>query len=417
MTERQLFTAIGELDENLVAWATRPPVRHTVPKWCAVAAAAVILLGCVGGFGWKHLHSLPTEYDPNDIPAATEHPTVTTSPTTAPTEPPAPADTHNGLPLLSGSGITTTGIMGSYYYEHAFSFDELRLAKVWTEPPATMTAWKISDAYASDYDMQLSVIRRYATLLGDEGFETAEIDTMKGSDSPSAPGGGRWTQAITTRYRYEISTDHTYLRIRLPQPVPLGEQENWLAEAQALCPALFADMAQPTLFITGGGRGWYAPSDEETMYAEEPYYDVRVYDAADKDGDYAAFLKGIKLYIENDALCEFHIYLPEYYEKLGDYPVLTEQQAREKLDAYVADRLAQGDDDLDENYQVLGVELIYIGDSMSRLRVPVYRFLLTPTDNDYTTTIRNGTGMESYYECYVSAIPEDYWVPDSELVG
>ncbi|MBO5797458.1 MAG: hypothetical protein J6R77_03820 [Clostridia bacterium] len=417
MTERELFLSIGDLDESLAAWADRPPVRHAPWKWMAVAAAAVILVAGVWGVARLKSHDLPVEPpDSGPISLLTSTYPLTTPTTTAPTKPPVADTAPGGLPWLTG-GISSSGggAGGHNGYVFTYGTEELALSTLWEEAPETMTVWRVSDDYNGDYDRQLSIIRQYATLLGDD-IGQADISTVVGTDSPYSIDSGRFTKAVTDRYRYELSSDYTYLAIRLQQPVAVGEQENWLAGVQALYPELFWGMTTPAIHITGGDRGWgITEADPDIMFATEAYYSARIYDAADEDGHAAAFLKGVGLHISEGLLKGFYLYLPDYYETLGEYPVLSRQEARAALESRCAAYLAGGypDPAIDETYQVMGMELVYFGDSNARLRVPVYRFLLTAADTPLVTKVKEDTGMQVFVEVNISAVPGAYWHPDA----
>lgn len=428
MTERELFMTIGEVDESLIAWAAKPPARRTAWKWGAVAAAAVILAGSL----WAY--DRLSESEPARPPVVTPEPTATvshqaattttatdttTTPTTTTTTPPPVADTApGGLPWLTGGVSEGGGGGGHDGYVFTYGLEELALSTLWEETPEAMTVWRVSDEYNGDYDRQLSIIRPYVALLG-ENIEKAEITTLEGTDSPYAVDNGRVTRAITPRHDYILNSDYTYLTILLQQPVALGEQENWLAGVLALYPELFRDMTAPTIHITGGDRGWGVPEEgPDIMFATDPYYPVRIYDAADEDGHAAAFLKGVGLYMNGTMLEGLYVYLPDYYETLGEYPVMSRQEAEEALRSRCATYLAGGYPNpvIDENYQVVGVELVYFGSSNARLRVPVYRFLVTATDTYLATKVREDTGMQVFVEVNISAVPEEYWHPEADGV-
>ena len=414
MTERDLFLSIGELDESLIAWADRPPVRHAGWKWMAVAAAAVVLVAGIWGVTHRKSGNLPVE-PPDSGPINLLTSTYPLTTTTTPTPPPVADTAPGGLPWLTGGVSSGGGSGGHTGHVFAYRAEDVQLSTLWEEIPKSLPVWRVSDDYNGDYQRQLAILRQYVTLLG-EDMVKAEITTGEGTDSPYAVDSGRLTQVTTPRHEYILNSDYTYLFIRLQQPVALGEQENWLAGVQALYPELFWGMTTPAIHITGGD--WNVGITEEdpgTFFAAERLYAARIYDTADQDGHAAAFLKGVGLYMNGTMLEGLFVYLPEYYEKLGDYPLLSRQEAEEVLAARCAAHLAadRAYYDIDENWQVVGVELVYFGDSNARLRVPVYRFLITTADTGMMAEIKADCGLGTFMEVNISAVPGAYWHPDA----
>lgn len=397
MTERQLFNAIGEIDEGLVAEAAQVPAPRSL-RWLAAVAALVVAAGAViTFFAVREQKTPPAEpVDPSGITAATEvtETTAATEPTAAPTEATSPLLGPDGLPLLSLEGLTDTGGMGGYGYVYAGSFEEIFLSQVWEDAPETLPVWQMEQTYfAGDYTLQVELIRRVAEAMGDPIPENAEINSFRGSDSPDAIG-GRSTWMDTDRYRYEVNSDHGYLTVMLNQPLNMGKQRNWLKEIQGAFPGLFADMKTPVIQITGGDRLWEAGEDGAAR-ATEPLWTLHIYDAADPEGKCAAFLKGVQASVWDSGRVEsVCVYLPEYYEKLGDYPVLTREQAQAALEAEYSP------------CRVLGAELIYEGLSLSRLRAPVWRFLLE--DEGQNGPSLSVPGTTAFAEIFLPAIPPAY---------
>ena len=384
MRERDLFRAIGEVDAALVAQAARPPRRHRAVKgWLMATAAAAAIALLVGG-AWVY------RLAQSGTPA---------------TEPVTPAASETGnLPLLANDpNLNNTGDIAASGLVFANSPTELQPVNVWTETPATLPVWQVNNAQAEDYAWQAAALRRCAARLGETLDETQITSLSTGEEGTTLA-----TFANSERHHYGIEADHTYVAVSLQQPLTLGAETEWLAQVQARYPHLLADMERPTLRFWGGQRAWYA-EDGHTMAATEPYYNAQIYDAAAATEGDAAFLTGIQLWMEEGELKQIYFYLPEMCEKLGDYPLLTASEARERLA-----QMAAADSEVAADYQVVSEELVYNADSISDLRVPVYRFLLTAAGNAYIDNVKNSTGMESYVEIFVPAIEEKYWEEETE---
>lgn len=382
MREQELFRAIGEVDAALVAQAAHPPRRHRAVKgWLMATAAAAAIALLVGG-AWVYRLT------------QSESPAIPVTPA---------ANEAGNLPLLANDpNLNNTGNIAASGLVFANSTAELRPVNVWTETPATLPVWQVNNAQAEDHAWQAAALRRCAAKLG-ETLDEAQITSLPvGEEGPTLA-----TFANSERHHYGIEADHTYVAVSLQQPLALGAETEWLAQVQARYPHLLADMERPTLRLWGGQRAWYA--EDDTMAATEPYYNAQIYDAAAVvEGD-AAFLTGIQLWIEEGELKHIYFYLPETCEKLGDYPLLTASEAHERLA-----QMAAADSEVAADYQVISEELVYNADSISDLRVPVYRFLLTAAGNAYIDNVKNETGMESYVEIFLPAIEEKYWEEETE---
>lgn len=396
MTGRQLFAAIGEIDETMLAEANREPERRSLRWLAAVAALALTAGAAVTFFAVRRERTPPVE--PAD-PTVASAPETTAVPTewTAPTEVTTPTEARTGpggLPLLSLEGLTDIGGMGGYGYVYAGSFEEIVLSRVWEDAPGTLPVWQMAQSWFSgDYTGQVEAIRRVAEAVGDPIPENAVFNSYRGIDSPDAAD-GRSTWIDTDRFRYGADSEKGCLTLIPASSLNLGDPSDWAEELQSVFPGLFAEMKKPASLVIGGDRSWKTGEDGN-LRRTDALWTLHIYDADDPDGECAAFLKGVQVALWDSGEVEcLYVYLPEYYEKLGDYPVLTRDQALAALEsAYGACR-------------VMGAELTYEGLSLSRLRAPVWRFLLE--DKGQNGLSLSVPGTVSFTEIYVPAIPPEY---------
>ncbi len=111
MTADQLFLAIGEIDNALVAAATRPPRRHRVLYGWMLAAAAAVVIGVVGyGTVLRAVQDKPPVQPPTPIVAVTTTTEDTTqdTPSSVPSPETGESTTDTSTVIPSGSSETST---------------------------------------------------------------------------------------------------------------------------------------------------------------------------------------------------------------------------------------------------------------------------------------------------------------------
>ncbi len=401
MTERQLFSAIGEVDEAMVAAATPFKQRRPLFGWMLAAAAAVVI-GVLGYAGlmraWRDTPPVQPVTPTTAVATTTTTTTTTTGFATAPTAP-------DGLPLLTSDGrmnATTEGA-GMTPEITAFSLAELQIKSI-AAAPAVLPVYTVDFEEFDEEEELQAIIERYVSLAGDT--LTAPITFSEYGGLPQAQG---------EKFRYSVSPPfddlgtHNSIGLWLQQPLAMGETDEWLQRVLSHCPQLFAHMQEPTLRLNNGNRerrpegaGWKA-ADEITFHAY-------VYDAAVED-EAAKWLNSVSFYVYEGELWSYTVYLAEHYEAVGDYPILSVEEAKATLRQMCEE--ADGDW-INDEVEILSVELQYIPDSMSRLRVPFYRFLLAADETEQGRRIYESTGMTMFYEEYICAIPAAYWVSETD---
>lgn len=491
MTADQLFLAIGEIDNALVAAATCPPRRHRVLYGWMLAAAAAVVIGVVGyGTVLRAVQDKPpvqpptpivavttttedtTQDTPSSVPppetgttfetgesttdtstvipsgssetstttappvSSTTPPSSTTSIMTPPTTgdptstttaarptgpgysctttvssttvgtttliPPTKGTALDGRPLLNSDGLVETDRAYGYVdYVYGFSFEELEVQST-IAAPVTLPVYTVRDTQnGRPLD---AIVQSYAALVGD----TLNVGVSTYHSTRAA--------ATGERFYYSINRDATnYVQMRLNDPLPLTTPDKWLDEAMAYCPQLFQHMKQPTLYLYNGGRWWNKESTTSPATAQKTVtFRARVYDAANDPDGVANWLNGITLQVEDGKLVAFLVMSEERYHKVGDYPILSVEEATalahkqcETLKDYPYYEI------INDNYTILSTEIVYMPHSGSHLRVPLYRFLVTADQTDYMNELRAETGLTPYYAVYVTAVPPSYWTDES----
>lgn len=453
MNGEQIFLLIGELDDALVAAAARPPKRRQPVNAWMLAAAAAVVIGVVGYAGlvrmWQDTLPVqppapstpaavvttttdgttqnaftpssattttttvittdpsttlpPTGPDTTTIPSSTVDPT-TTGTTTAPL-PVTQGTAPDGLPLLNSDGrlVDSSEGSGMSWDVYAYSFEELQVESI-ASAPAVLPVYVI-DREKSDEEAELAaIINRYAALVGDALTEPVCVTNDWGL--LNAVGEGE-------QFSYSLlDYSRNYMIMFLQQPIAVGEPSEWLEQVMAYCPALFADMAEPTLRLSNGERYIDSKGGIFTPQATVSF-DAQIYDAdSDPDGT-AQWLDGISFWVEEGELKCFYIYLEDSYQKVAEYPTLTVEEAialaRRECESLKEDELVNND------YEILSVELLYIPRSLSHLRVPFYRFLVTADESQQTKHMCEQTGTTAFREIYVCAIPQEYWVSPDDM--
>ena len=131
MTERQLFSAIGEVDAMMVAAATPFKQKKPFYGWMLAAAAAVVV-GVIGYAGLMRAWQSPPPIEPVTPTTITTTTPTSHTPTTHPTAP-------DGLPLLTNDGRLTSTSEGAGMTPEitAFSFEELQIQSI-THAPSVL---------------------------------------------------------------------------------------------------------------------------------------------------------------------------------------------------------------------------------------------------------------------------------------
>lgn len=326
-------------------------------------------------------------------PSATStHPTDT-PPITVGTAP-------DSLPILNSDGKVAAsrdgGGLSSAGYLFAYNFEEMGIQSI-TKAPSILPVYAVPKDKTYSQEELADILTRYATLAG---------DTLTAPPTYSVR---NCINGEGERFTYNLNlAECNYIMLWLRQPVALGETSTWMQTAMAHTPSLFADMEKPTLRISAGRREWDRVWGEPAKTHKTVTFDAQVYDAANDPDGTARWLNGVTLKVEDGMLKGFFILFDDAYQKLGDYPLITIEEAKDWARAYCDDILY-----LNENYEFLSVELLYLPHGASHLRVPLYRFLVPADQTAYEHELRAETGLTPFFQILVPAVPAAYWTPGS----
>lgn len=145
-------------------------------------------------------------------------------------------------------------------------------------------------------------------------------------------------------------------------------------------------------------------------YALEQSYDLSFFDAVgDARKQIINYnLGGVQLYGSGDKLWLARVYNYDRAEKLGDYPVISVKEAKEKLYAgeyKVHPACGTGKDaEITEETEIAKTELVYRAGSYAKYYIPYYRFYIE-VDGDGGYADEN---IKCYNAFYVPAIEDEY---------
>lgn len=357
--------------------------RNHWKGWAALAACAgVVLFGAVRWGGG------PTE--PVPTPAAeTTAPLGSTAP--AETAQTTPVPTVDGLPMLTIElGETGMGFEGYMAYD----ISELVSGNPWTEEAGLTTLPVYAnplerDEYGQpvgDRAAMEAALEKVAGLLGLEGAEIEETD---------------WG-ALTIRGE-GLTLDVTSilpvtLEFEPPRPLPEGYDFGYHAPYDAMEAAgtylmetwdALLDMETPTLSLWGGDYNIY----------REQGYQIEVYEGA---GDLTEQLVGYHFRRvafnpdEEGRLWMIRFYQADLSRKLGDYPIITAEEAQALL--------GEGHYITSVPYELPGleyvekVELVYRNGALEGCWMPYYRFYVRLPE------MAEEDGLQTFGAYYVPAV-------------
>lgn len=308
----------------------------------------------------------------------------------------------NGLPVLNSDYEVETDRLNGYTdVVFGYSFEELQVSSI-TAAPSVLPVYTVTEKRYERHS--LTDIIEKCMIVTDDNLVSGIYDDGKSAD------------ATGHQFRYHINRGQgNYIMLSLMKPITLGTPDQWLAQVTAYCPALFRDMAQPTLLRWNGSRWWNKQYVDSPATAQETVsFYARIYDVSQQADAASKWLDGVSLKIEDGKLTALCVMFEENYQKLGDYPILSVAEATalareqcETLKNYPYYTI------ISENYEILSTELVYMPHSASGLRVPLYRFLVTTDGAEYMSELRAETGLTMYYAVYVTAVPPAYWTAES----
>ena len=395
MNNRQLLSAIGELDERIVLAASQPPRRHRVVYAWAVAAAAVVVIGVLGYVGLLQSQQ-------NKPPVSDPIPPVVTGTTTA--------STGNDLPPLVYDRFwgSNSGGLGGSGDVTAFSFEELQIQSL-TEVPATAPVYTARYEDIDEASEQEALIRQYTALVGDTLTDTVRSEHVLEAVRSEATG-EKFHYTVQGR---TLESGHVYMELQPRPAITVDPSSDLLAQIVAACPALFADMEEPTLFCHSGTRHWGRDSETKQLFVFDIDFSYEIYDAAKGHDVASKWLNSVGVHVYEGKLIALTVKQP--LDKVADYPILSLEEAYAELrELYAPGKFTSL---VNENYQVMSVELVYFSNSASTLRVPCYRFLLTANETYFGKNLYDQAGALLFHEVVIPAVSEEYWAEEETGVS
>lgn len=411
MKNELIFKAIGEVDDRYILEAapaaTNKAPKQTWVKWIAIAACLALLV--YGGFRLFPVRDI-AQPDITPIGDITQPDNPPTGDITKPDDPPVEDPTHpSGLPMLT---IATNS--GGYGFEAygAYDISQLENANPWTADsqletlPVFRNTTKADPAgiplHGLSADEMLARAKSAADTLGlviDRSYVTEETSYISPNEQITVQGG-----AIAECGDTEILVwPDGWLRIMMNEPLSLPEQyefnddvsDEQATEALEYLIAEYAgivDMKSPELDISArygrdGNRCLTYKVYEGTGNLTEKILGYNF--------NFTIFCPDFE-----GNLNIIHRYNYDLSEKLGDYPIISEEQAYELL--------LNGNYITSVPYELPGpefikkTELIYRVTCFEEVYMPYYLFYIELPE----TELENG--IKSYGFYYVPAVHGDY---------
>lgn len=410
MNQQQLYREIGMVDGDLIAEAdTAAQERSRHKPWIRwTAVAACLCLCALGVWVWQNKESNP------------------------------PQQGGGSLPMLSIDDTFISGTMGFEGYV-AYDVSDLTGATPWTETntPATLPVFKNAVVSGIDTEAMIKRLREVAALLGveqstiddaivigptaEEREKVAEKFAATGEDVPSDYFNTSGVSLETDGFKIEVdasleTTIHFEPTVALPAEYNFthyASYEEKYAVAQYLqieYAALLAQMGDPRIALSGGDYsiltdgvivGDDSDSGDDSIDSRQSY-DINFYNAAGTiESQIVNYcFNRISFYCNDDGkLFLIRIRQPDLSHKLGDYPIISAEQARQLLcDGYYLTTVPE--DFTGEEY-IRKVELLYRNDN-SKTNIPYYRFLVELPD------MERDNGLKTYGAYYVPAVDGKY---------
>lgn len=372
------------LEETDAVRGTGGVRRNHWKGWAALAACAgVVLFGAVR-WGGGPAESVPTPAAETTVPVAEITAPIETAQTTS-------VPTVDGLPMLTiALGETGMGFEGYMAYD----ISELVSGNPWTEEAGLTTLPVYAnplelDAYGQpvgDRAAMEAALREAAGRLGLEGAEIEETD---------------WGTLVIQGDGLTLDVSSTLpvtLEFEPARILPEGYDFGYHAPYDAMEAAgeylmetydTLLDMEKPTLSLWGGDYNIY----------REQGYQIEVYERA---GDLTEQLVGYHFrrvaFYPDDAgnLWMIRFYQADLSHKLGNYPIITVEEAQELL--------GEGHYITSVPYELPGleyvekVELVYRGGTMEGCWMPYYRFYVRLPEE------AEEDGLQTFGAYYVPAV-------------
>lgn len=423
MKSDELLDMIGNTEDALLEKA-ESPVKASGIRWKRYAAVAAALVLCASGAAW-YIHSLRPVYTPpthgDDSDALTY-----------------PVEEGDTLPLLEVNFIS--GDMGFEGLE-LYDISELKSGNPWHADAEIATLPVFENyfvqqrdstlAHPADEERMLSCLKDAAVIVGAEIDETAVIrhNTKYGTltlddirdkfpseeEALAYMEGGSIYMLEAAVKGYSLTADawfNTRIEfapsVRLPEGVDFGfhdDYEQYVTSAEYLMETYMGafGLGQPTACIEGGGYNIY----------NEQSYDIYFYDAA---GDLTEQILNYNLSSVRFSCDDVRqLWLIDQKQtdrthKIGDYPILTPEEAEELFLA--GDYLTTVPQEyIPEEMTAAKLELIYRTGNREQYYLPYYRIYA-----EVTPDFERETDIKTYGVFYIPAVRPEY-LTDVETWG
>lgn len=401
MKQQRILTALNGIDDNFVTEAVTPlPKMHrTYFKFAAVAVASLVAV-----FGlWYFNHLSQNAPDPgpdNNHNANSEY--------------------VNGLKVLPLPDSVQTGSMGYEGYE-VYRYDELKLGNPWNPDIVinTMPVYQYVEQDVQSDNGKTIAEAYFEKKAAREEVEALIRQRLVGFDNA----------VVKVPLGYNISQYWATVYFDPPETVPDSYNTDILAtyeETKVLGEYLLANygqilgMKKPAVAVVGGNYSFYEEGPKNN-------YHTRFYDA---DGDIVQQIfsysneLGADIYVTEKSEVEvaqvhegvnISLIYNGNYKSLGDYPILTYDQALQKLysGGYFDNMLP--DDMVITKDLIAAVELIYVTDRYNtRTIMPYYKFYV---ENTSYQSMGGVEGMKQLIPCYIPALLDEYYTNLPQVNG
>ncbi len=429
MKKEDLFESLNDVKDEYVSEAgkTAPAKKQSHwLRWGAAAAcvAVAVFAGTrIGGpaavtptppsveSGEVAVSAQPVESVKPTTPAAESPKPTQTAPVVEPSAPPA---TVNGLPVL-----TVADFSGGMGFEGLLAYDPDELADScpWKgETLETMPVYKnqapgdTAGFVEGDRDAMEAQVREIAARLGVTGELTITDDATTPEEiaKGATPQGPYYVRGTAEGVEITAYADQSIQvefdpAVTLPEGLRFDESDaDALREVGEYLKEEYAellDMAEPVVTLQGG---------DYSFRGDRSGLDLYLYDGA---GDLPEQIAGHDL--KSAHLCEdenklYLIWLDAYdlSEKVGDYPILTAEEA--------TDLLCQGNyittvpAEMPGREKIVRTELMYRTERTAEYFMPYYRFLVEVDDPAATNDGAVALGLKTYGAYYVPAVRGEY---------
>ncbi len=387
--ELKLFEGIGNIDEGIINEAHGVKRNGlTAIKWVAIAACAAIIIGIASAA--------------------------------------LMIDNQSKLPIIDISNEISVGMsmeaMMVYSIDELISANPISLDNI----PKKLPVYRSNISYnathiykGEDFEAMTELIKEYAERLGIEEYEITTdelseeeqkriLDKYEELDSEPSEGLFDPTKVIIESEKYTLSVD-VYLGVLIEfndgYELPDGmnfthystpEELNKIGEFVIEEFGYLLDMKTPTVNVHGGDRDIYGRQSHA----------LSIFDSSGSVAEKAINfnMKSARVFPSNESSGKLRcIRLNSVIngEKLGDYPIISYEQARQML--YDGEYLSTVYYEVTSEDAIAKASLIYRSDSLPdspAYSIPYYRF--------YIDINRDVDGMKTYGVYYVPAIAPEY---------